>query len=466
VKRRIPLAAKLGVTFVVVIVLAVALVYALTSRAIARQFDEYRQGNREMFAEQLASMLTGYRLDRGTWDGIIESLLTKPVFIPLGEYGLEGHVWIFDVPMILADSDGTVITTNQLEWANARRVGNDPHIILSEEELCEGLPIIVNDSRVGTLLVGDVEAMGSSEETFLSRVRESALIGGGIAIGLALFLTTILIVQILRPLRALSRATERVAEGDMPDQVTLRTHDELARLGDSFNHMLESLRRSETVRQTMTADIAHELRTPVAIIQGTLEAILDGIYDASEESIAPIYEETLHLGRLIDDLRELALAEAGELRLEKEPVDIAELIRQVAETAFLAREHAPNLHIDLPTVLPNVQLDRKRFRQVIANLLSNAMRFTPEDGDVYIRVRRVNGSIKMSVSDTGPGMKQEDLRHVFERFYRADPARGRSAGSGLGLAIVKQWVEAHDGTIEAGNRDSGGARFVIYLPVS
>ena len=464
-RRRIPLAAKLGVSFIVVILLAVALVYTLTAWSIARQFDEYRQGNRETFAEQLASMLTGYRSDRGTWDGIIESLLTRPVYIPLGEYGLEGHVWIFDVPMILADADGTVITTNQLEWANERRVEGELHIILSDEELQEGLPIIVNDSRVGTLLVGDVEAMGSSEQIFLSRVRESALIGGGIAIGLALFLTTILIVQILRPLRALSRATESVAEGEMPDEVALRTHDELGRLGDSFNHMLESLKRSETARQTMTADIAHELRTPVTIIQGTLEAILDGIYEASEESIAPIYDETLHLGRLIDDLRDLALAEAGELRLEKEPVDITELVHQVSETAFLSREDAPNLHIDMPKVLPKIQLDRKRFRQVIANLLSNAIRHTPASGDVYIRARRINGEVEMSVSDSGPGIRQEDLPHLFERFYRADPARGRSAGSGLGLAIVKQWVGAHRGTIEAENRKSGGARFVIRLPL-
>jgi len=464
-RRRIPLAAKLGVSFIAVILLAVALVYTLTAWSIARQFDEYRQGNRETFAEQLASMLTGYRSDRGTWDGIVESLLTRPVYIPLGEYGLEGHVWIFDVPMILADADGTVITTNQLDWANERRVEGELHIILSEEELQEGLPIIVNNSRVGTLLVGDVEAMGSSEQIFLSRVRESALIGGGIAIGLALFLTTILIVQILRPLRALSRATESVAEGEMPDEVALRTHDELGRLGDSFNHMLESLKRSETVRQTMTADIAHELRTPVTIIQGTLEAILDGIYEASEESIAPIYDETLHLGRLIDDLRDLALAEAGELRLEKEPVDITELIHQVSETAFLSREDAPNLHIDMPKQLPKIQLDRKRFRQVIANLLSNAIRHTPAEGDVYFRARRIDGEIEMSVSDTGPGIRQEDLPHLFERFYRADPARGRSAGSGLGLAIVKQWVGAHRGTIEAENRKSGGARFVIRLPL-
>jgi len=464
-RRRIPLAAKLGVSFIFVIILAVALVYALILWSIPQQFDEYRRTSRENFASEVSMLLSRYRDQEGTWQGVGERVLFAPFIINLGEQSLEGSVSIFDVNITLFDVDGRLITTNDFEWLNQQERDEENIIWMSEEFAATGIPIIVNGFQEGTLIVGDIGNPGQSESVFLSTVAESALIGGGIAIALALFFSTILIVQILRPLRELSRATERVAEGDMPDEVALRTRDELGRLGDSFNHMLESLKRSETARQTMTADIAHELRTPVTIIQGTLEAILDGIYEASEESIAPIYDETLHLGRLIDDLRDLALAEAGELRLEKEPVDISELIHQVSETAFLSREDAPNLHIDMPTLLPKVLLDRKRFRQVIANLLSNAIRHTPAEGDVYIRARRIDGAVEISVSDTGPGIKPEDLPHLFERFYRADPARGRSAGSGLGLAIVKQWVRAHEGTIEVENRKSGGARFVIRLPL-
>ena len=466
-KRQIPLAAKLGVSFIVVILLAVALVYSLILWSIPQQFDEYRRLSRERFGEQVAMVLANYREAEGTWVGVAERVLQRPFVVGLGEESLVGSVSIFDVEFTLFDKNGVMITSNAWTWLARQEYGEDNHIWLSMSDTPadESTSVIVNGVQEGTLFVGDIENPTSAESDFLSTVAESALIGGGIAIGLALFLSTILIIQILRPLRALSRATDRVADGDMPDEVKLRTHDELGRLGESFNHMLESLKRSETVRQSMTADIAHELRTPVTIIQGTLEAILDGIYDASEESIAPIYDETLHLGRLIDDLRDLALAEAGELRLEKEPVDIAELIHQVSETAFLSREGAPNLHLDTPTLLPKVLLDRKRFRQVIANLLSNAIRHTPADGDVYISVRRINGEIEMSVADTGPGIKSEDLPHLFERFYRADPARGRSAGSGLGLAIVKQWVEAHNGTIEAGNQQNGGARFLVRLPL-
>jgi signal transduction histidine kinase len=471
-RRQVPLAAKLGVSFILVILLAVTLIYVLTTWSITRQFDEYQRSSRENYATEVAALLGNYREQYGTWVGVGEMVLTQPYIVTLGDQSLEGSVSIFDVPYGLFERDGSFIATSDWMWMNSyveRDAQGKVWLVQdwqAQEQLVKGIPIFVDGEKEGTLLVGEIGNPGRSESIFLSTVTRSALIGGGIAIALALFLSTILIVQILRPLRALSRVTERVAEGDMSDQVLVRTHDELGRLGNSFNHMLESLKRSETARQAMTADIAHELRTPVTIIQGTLEAILDGIYEASEETVAPIYEETLHLGRLIDDLRDLALAEAGELRLETEPVDLAELIQQVSETAFLSREDAPNLHIDTPKQLPKLQLDRKRFRQVIANLLSNAIRHTPTDGDVYLRVRLVDGKIEMSVSDTGPGIKPEDLPHLFERFYRGDPARGRSAGSGLGLAIVKQWVEAHDGTIEAGNRTSGGARFVIRLPVS
>jgi len=465
-RRQIPLAAKFGVSFVFVILLAVALVYGLILWSIPKQFDAYRRLGREQFSEELVNLLTGYRSHEGTWTGVAERILSVPFEVPLGETTIEGRVSTFDVEITLFDADGKLISSNAWAWLNRQVRQEDGHIYLDEGDTPaeHGNPIVIDGDVVGMVFVADIGSTGTNEAIFLDTITESALIGGGIAIALALFLSTILIVQILRPLRALSRATERIAEGDMPERVTLKTHDELGRLGDSFNEMLASLRRSETVRQTMTADIAHELRTPVTIIQGTLEAILDGIYDASEESIAPIYEETLHLGRLIDDLRDLALAEAGELRLEKEPTDLAELVRQVAETAFLSREDAPQLHLDLPRNLPAVPLDSKRFRQVIANLLSNAIRHTPSDGDVYVRVRRLDDEIEMSVADTGPGIRPEDLPHLFERFYRGDPARGRSAGSGLGLAIVKQWVEAHDGTISAGNRKSGGARFVIHLP--
>jgi len=248
--------------------------------------------------------------------------------------------------------------------------------------------------------------------------------------------------------------------------VKLKSRDEIGQLGESFNHMIEGLRRSEEVRQTMTADIAHELRTPVTIIQGTLEALLDGVYEPTSETIAPIYEETLNLGRLIDDLRDLALAEAGELRLEREPVDLGAVIRQVTETAMLSSEGAPAIVIEIDPTIPEVSLDSKRIRQVFVNLLSNALRYTPSDGEVRVELSRRSNGLELSVSDTGIGIAEADLPRLFERFYRGDPARNRTGGSGLGLAIAKQWVEAHGGRISAENCPDGGARFAVWLPMA
>jgi len=465
-RRRIPLALKLGVSFIIVILLAVGLVYSLTAWSIAQQFDVLRQADQETATQQILTQLQQYRALLGSWRGVGEQLLIQPRTIQLGEQSLIGEAYIFDIPLVLLDDEtGLVVASTYNEWVNSRERNEVGRVIPLPEDYENGIPIIVNDQRVGTLIVGEITDLSRSEQGFIQTVTRSALLGGGIAVVLALVLSAILIIQILSPLRVLTRATERITLGSMPDQVKLRAHDELGMLGDSFNQMVDSLKRSEKARQVMTADIAHEIRTPVTIIQGTLEAILDGIYDASEESIAPIYEETLHLGRLIDDLRDLALAEAGELRLERSEVDLGALVKHVGDTAFLALDEAPTLHLDVVKPIPTLQLDPKRFRQVIANLLSNALKHTPSDGDVYIRLRRVDDRVEMSVSDTGSGIDPDDLEHLFERFYRGDPARGRASGTGLGLAIVKQWIEAHGGTITAENRASGGARFTLYLPI-
>jgi len=481
-KRRIPLAVKLGVAFVVLILLAVGLVYFFTARSIMQRFDEYRQESREEFGQQLADQLAWYREWNGGWKGVLERMLTRPTFIAVGDQVIEGAALIFDVPITLADWDGRIITTTENERYNElidalreEQAGstiqeewleNWEGLYLAEEEIAEGIPIMVGESREGTLLVGEVESeYGPVEADFLASAMRSALLGGGISCGLALVLAFLLIAQILSPLRVLSRATERIAHGDLPDRIRIKSSDELGRLGSSFDHMVDSLRRSETLRRTMTADIAHELRTPVTIIQGTLEAILDGIYEPENETIAPIYEETLHLGSLIDDLRDLALAEAGELRLAKEKTDLVDLVRQVTETAGSSVEESPTLRVETEGELPDVPVDPKRFRQVLANLLSNALIYTPPDGEIRVDVRRAGNAVELSVSDTGPGISEKDLPHLFERFYRGDPARGRTGGSGLGLAIVRQWVEAHDGTIRAENRPEGGARFVLQIPI-
>ena len=453
---RFPLALKLALAFGATILLSVGLVYWITAESLDRQFDIYREANRTQYAERIATTLTNYYASNLSWARVLE-LFTRPIRITIGDQVIEGRQLTITEPLKLADENGRIfITTVDSEFLGQQ---------LTEEEREMGQPIYYEDQVVATLVVLGVGGdLAREESEFLASAQRSALIGGGIAIVAATLLSTLVIVQILRPLRKLTRATERIAEGDLPSEVRLTSRDEYGQLGDSFNHMIDNLRRSEQVRQTMTADIAHEIRTPVTIIQGTLEAILDGVYSASNDTIVPIYEETLHLGRLIDDLRDLAMAEAGELRLDSEPTDLGMLIRSVVDVVIAPLESAPDIRVEAEPDLPLVPVDPMRIRQVIVNLLSNALRHTPSQGRIDISVSSGSDGVEIEVADSGTGIDPDDLEHLFERLYRGDPARNRAGGSGLGLAIVRQYVEAHGGTIHAANRPSGGARFVVTLP--
>jgi len=456
--RRFPFALKLGLSFIIVILVSVALVYFLTARSLTADFAEFREQSKKSLARQICCLLAEYRMITGSWVGVDRLLSTQYSVI------VEGKLVIRRTSLVggafsLANETGRVFISTEQD-----RVGT----FLSEEEIVDGIPIEGDGNRLGTLQLGGIgSVLDPAEEEFLGSVSRSALIGGGIASGIAFLLSAFLITQVLSPLRLLSRATERIAHGDLPQRVSLKARDEFGRLGESFNRMIDNLRRSETIRQTMTADIAHELRTPVTIIQGSLEAILDGVYQPTTETIAPIYEEILHLGGLIDDLRDLALAEAGELRLDKEPTDLVALVEQVTETVRASAEQVPELRVEAEPALSRVSVDPKRIHQVFSNLLSNALRVTPRDGQICVELSRQGEEVELRVSDSGPGVAAEDLPHLFERFYRGDRARSRSAGgSGLGLAIVKQWVEAHGGRIWVENREIGGARFIVRLPAA
>jgi len=457
-KRRIPLSLKLGLSFAFVILVSIGLVYFMTTRSLSARFTEYRRDYLAFWGSVYQEDLADFYREHSSWVGVYDYFFAT-VDITVGEESYTGRTLLVQGHFSLANEDGTIILSTKME-----NMGK-PVSTYSESEAYVG-PIVVDSVRVGTLVISYEGIMSEDENDFLASATKSALLGGGVAIALGIALSMFLIMQILSPLRKLSRVTEEIAAGEAPKPVTIHSRDELGELGHSFNHMVDSLQRSEEARQTMTADIAHELRTPVTIIQGVLEALLDRVYDASDETIATLYEETLHLGRLIDDLRELAMAEAGELHLEKEPLDIAGLARQVAEIAGSTSDETPDIQVDVYDGVPEIEGDPKRLRQVLANLLSNALRYTPPEGDICVTIRPVGSEVEIEVSDTGPGIAEEDLPHLFERFYRGDRARNRVGGSGLGLAIVRQWVEAHGGRIWVSSRPGEGARFVVRLPAA
>jgi len=273
------------------------------------------------------------------------------------------------------------------------------------------------------------------------------------------------------PLSDVMAATDAVAEGDLSVRVPEPKHgsNEFSRLARSFNRMIAELERTDQLRRNLTADVAHELRTPLHIIQGNLEGVLDGVYQADTEHINATLEETRALARLVDDLRTLSLAETGQLPLVLEKVDLAELLTDV-QTSFGGQAEAKEITLEVEIQGQADELsitgDIGRLDQVLSNLLSNAIRHTPAGGTVGLQAEALEEGVRITVCDTGVGIPAEDLPFIFDRFWRGDRSRShaKGAGSGLGLAITRQLVQAHNGRITAESKEGQGTQFTIDLP--
>jgi signal transduction histidine kinase len=268
------------------------------------------------------------------------------------------------------------------------------------------------------------------------------------------------------PVTTLARAARQVESGKLGVRVPVRGSREFKELAETFNKMAAALQEAETARNNLMADVSHELRTPLTVLEGNLRATLDRVQALGEADIANLYAQTRHLIRLVNDLRELALAETGQLKLEKTLTDVRLLVNETVQALEpLAAEKEVQLLADLPP-MPPIPLDSLRIRQVLFNLLSNALRHTPPGG--MIRVKGAYGSeqLTLTVEDTGEGLTPEQLASLFNRFYRVDKSRSReTGGTGLGLAIAKAIVEGHGGTIHASSAGKGqGSRFVATLP--
>lgn len=313
--------------------------------------------------------------------------------------------------------------------------------------------------------------MGDPELDFLASVHESLIwVGAGIMlVGLAASFA--LARTITMPLRTLSAAVQEIARGNYGQRVKISSKDEVEQVATAFNGMAESLEVNNQLRKRLLADIAHELRTPLAVIQGNLEGMLDGVVEMNKEQINSLYEETVQLNGLIGDLRDLSLAEAGQLTLDRRATDVNQL---VARSLSLIKPLADAKGIVTECRLadaPPAAVDASRINQVIYNLLTNAIRYTPAGGRVVVATARVregrNDWLKLSVADTGQGIAAADLPFIFDHFYRADRSRARkSGGSGIGLAIVRKLVEAHGGRVEVVSEPGVGSSFHVFLPVN
>lgn len=440
------LALKLSLAFLMVGLTVAALVAVFAGEATVNAFGDFLFSQNQ---ETIVAQLSDYYRAHSNWAGVYTAL--PDVFDPR-----QGG----DPDIRLVDVMGRVV---------AGRPGFDRTAPLTEAEIAQGVPIMVSGQRVGTLL-RQRSPFGTSgrADPFLDRINRALLIAAGGGTVLALLLGWLLARALTHQLRDLMQATQTIARGELGRQVAVRSQDEVGQLARSFNAMSADLARARDLRRQMTADIAHELRTPLSIILGHTEALRDGVLPPTPETHALLHDEAIRLNRLIEDLRTLSLADAGELSLNRRPTDPGALLkRALALQAPRLQQNAITLRTDIAPNLPTLEVDPDRLLQVLNNLLDNAARHTPAGRQLICRAALAPDTrrVLISLSDSGPGIAPADLPFIFERFYRADKSRQHDAtGSGLGLAIAKSIVEAHGGRIWAESQPGTGATFWIELP--
>jgi two-component system OmpR family sensor kinase/two-component system sensor histidine kinase BaeS len=399
-----------------------------------------------------ADRLGDYYAEEESWEGV-EAMISQ---YPCGpDWGPWGEEWRLNA--IVTGSNGNVVYTDEV---------SDRALMRSKGP--GSLPIVVDGQEVGRVFVSPLAPSGIEKHAIAERALQGLMLAGLFIGSGSLIVGLVLSRGMSRPLVHLTEATREVADGDLNVRVPTHYPGEAGELALAFNQMTEDLARADELRRNMTADVAHELRTPLSIIRGKLEGVLDGVYPATAEHLEPIVEETELLTRLVEDLRLLSHAEAGQLKLEKQPMNVIDLLRD-ARVNFgpQADDRGVMLALDLPAELPRVMADRRRIAQVLGNLLSNALRHTPEGGCVTLSATQDEEAITVTVADTGMGIRSEDMPYVFERFWRGDASRSRtSGGTGLGLAIAKQLVEMHGGAIGVDSTLGKGTVFWFAVPIA
>jgi two-component system OmpR family sensor kinase len=444
---------RLTLAFILVTLVGVSTVALLANRSASSQFRRYLARRGTLDWGNLTDDLAAYYEQQGSWDGV------EVVFEDNRRAQGRGQMHQGGQSTLLADGQGLVVYDSQ-----GRHAGET----LGRSELELAVPVQSGGQTVGFLLAVSPGwgQLGTQEQSFLDQVNRVLLLAGVLAVALSILLGLGLSRGLTAPLARLTAAAHRIASGDLSQRVPETGSAEVAALGRAFNQMAADLEKAEELRRNLVADLAHELRTPLSVIQGNLRAILDGVYPLEQAEIATLYDETRLLNRLVDDLRELALAEAGQLRLERQPVAPADVVNRATESARVqAAAMGITLQADLPEHLPLVDIDPQRIGQVLGNLLTNALVHTPSGGEIVVTARLRGSEVELSVRDTGEGIRSEDLPYIFERFYRADRARA-TGGTGLGLAIARQLVEAHGGRIEVESEVGRGTQFAFTVPVA
>ncbi len=360
----------------------------------------------------------------------------------------------------LADSQGRVIIPIEPDYP-----GNT---ILSRSVLDSSTPIVVNEKEVGYILTARrMPGFNPAEALFIRRTNEALLLAILGAMLIALLVGIFLARTLTRPLQALTQAAQNIAQGQLEQEVKVNSQDEIGQLAEAFNRMSREVARVNQLRRQMTADIAHDLRTPLTVIAGYVESMRDGILQPTAQRLSLIYGEIERLLNMVGDLRMLSQADAGELPMHPQPVFPKTLLERVAE---VFRHHAEQKQVSLlvntDDNLPEIKVDEARMMQIMDNLISNALRYTPAGGRITLSAQQNAQTVVFTVQDTGEGIEPEELPFIFDRFHRADKSRHSETGeTGLGLAIVKALVEAHKGRVWAESTPGTGTTVLIEIPV-
>lgn len=445
---------KLTLAFLLIGLTGSILVAVIVRVRTQQAFDQFIF-NREQVS-LVNNLLLFYRRN-GSWDGLSTSFHE-------GEYGLgifEGdrsssRDWM---RFSLANMDKVIVYSYE-----ANRIGSS----MTNREMEQVIELVLNDQAVGLLYfpqLARVRIPGSSEDIFLRTVNRAAFTSSLVAVIMALVLGSVLAYTLTRPLRELTEATLAIARGKFGLQVRVRSQDEMGELAQSFNRMSLDLQQATQARQQMTADIAHDLRSPLSVLTGYTEALSDRKIDGSPEIYQILHQETIHLGRLVEDLRTLSLADAGELPLILQEIAPAVLLERLASRHSVTAQNTEiTFQVQSAENLPKIMVDVERMAQVLDNLVLNAFRYTPPGGKIMLETLGIAEGVILRVKDNGSGIDPRDLPHIFDRFFRGDKARQSGGESGLGLAIARSIVEAHKGTITVESTVGNGTTFTIQLP--
>ena len=440
------LRSQLIAVFILVVLVGVGTIFFFVNRGIADEVQQYQAHQQQLHLTRIEHLVSQLFFEEGEW-GEVQSLVEN-----VGTLYGQQVVLTDNQEMVVADSQGELLGEQfRLDWPE------------------RPLTAVEDGGIIGTVYISPEPSIDYALAQELAGSTQMVLLWSGLlAAAIALLLAFLQSRRILAPIQALTLAARRLGRGDFSQRIDLQTRGELGEVTSAFNSMASDLEQTERLRRNLVADTAHELRTPLSNIRGHMEAIRDGVVKLDEAAISSLDEEVTLLTRLVDDLQELALADAGELKLVRQTEKIGGLIGQAA-AAVRAKSRAKKIDIAVSVSdnLPSVYIDAQRISQVLLNLLENAVAHTTRGGKIEIAARRQGKWVEISVTDTGEGIPAEDLSNVFERFYRVDKSRARTTGgSGLGLTITKYLVEAHGGKIKARSESGKGSRFTFTVPVA